>query len=67
MTQMLLYQIHAMQLVRQAKRKLVVELDNDDDLDESLQNFLRAVWLDPQSSEARAYLGVLSPHLLGFD
>ena len=63
MTQMLLYQIHAMQLVRQAKRKLVLELDSDDDLDQSLQDFLRASWLDPQSSESRAYLGLLAPNL----
>ena len=59
--QVLLCQIQAIRLTRRIEKQLAVDLEEDTDPD--LQDLLIALWRDPENDSARAYLGLLAPHL----
>jgi hypothetical protein len=58
--QVLLCQIKAIHVARQAEKMLDQDLDND--TDKALRGFLGSFWFNPNAA-AYAYLGLLAPHL----
>ena len=59
--QVLLCQIQAIRLTRRIEKQIAVDLEEDTDPD--LRDILVALWRDPENDSARAYLGLLAPHL----
>jgi hypothetical protein len=59
--QVLLSQIRAIHIARQAERKLDLDLENE--TDEALREFLVSFWFSPSNALACAYLGLLAPYL----
>lgn len=59
--QVLLSQIRAIHIARQAEKKLDLNLDGD--TDEALREFLASFWLAPDNVAAYTYLGVIAPYL----
>ncbi|MGI0486602.1 DUF4258 domain-containing protein [Pantanalinema rosaneae CENA516] len=57
--QIVLSQVRAIYITRQAESRLSQELDNDEP--GSLREFLFGLWLDPGNATANAYLGLLAP------
>ena len=59
--QVLLCQIRAIHVARQAEKKL--DLDSNNNTDKALRKFLLSFWFDPGNTTAYAYLGLLAPDL----